>query len=124
MINLLIDNELSLRKYYINYHSDSVIRLLGNNESIEYSFANDYVKVFFTNKRIIIEEKNDKLEYTFIGRGFLSYILFVVPDVSMSVSEMKISLGLKEGTKLRLVLEGDVDFIGLQMFLMPIFFNN
>ena len=54
----------------------------------------------------------------------MSYIQFVVPDVSMSVSEMKISLGLKEGTKLRLVLEGDVDFIGLQMFLMPIFFNN
>ena len=109
MIDFSNDNSFNLKTYKIDYHNDGIISVLMNGESVRFSFYNDTTKVFLSDKRIIIEESGEKLQYSFVGLNTLDYFQMEAKELARRMSEVALTFGLRGGGKLSFTIEDEVD---------------
>jgi len=118
MIDFSKDNNYKLNTYRVDNYSDAVPSLLMDGEVIRYAFSGDSVKVFISDKRIIIEEKSeDKSDYSFIGLRSVDYFQMEVKELSRQVSGMELILGFNNGQKLTFTIEDDINSVAFHALL-------
>ena len=117
MIDLAKDNYAQVKAYRISYHSDEVLKLLADGETIRFSFSGDQLKVYFTDARIILEECTERKQYSMIRLSTLNYLQLVTDEIDRRASTVGITFGLRDGTKLELDIEDETDLMSLQAFL-------
>ncbi len=117
MIDLANDNSFQLKTYKVDHHSDGLLSLLMEGETIRFAFANNSVKLFISDKRILLEENGEKLEYSFVGLQKVDYLQMETADLSRQTAGVKVIFGLQNNQKLELTIEDEINPMALHTLL-------
>ncbi|MCR5527569.1 MAG: hypothetical protein K6F39_09395 [Lachnospiraceae bacterium] len=124
MMLLSENNEFSdLSDYDIDYRNDYIKKWFPAGEDIRYSYSNGEVKLFISNRRVIVCENevdtaDTKVQYTVIGFENVDYLQFEICEISRKASGAKITLWLRSQKKLSFSFAEEVDVSMLQMFFV------